>query len=473
MLIAAVVRICLFSGTDYAKRAASQRSHSVVVKKYRGLFYDRSMIPLVDAGAQTLSVGGSIVLNPTERYGSGSLAEHIIGYINSDGEGVSGLEKCFNSTLLTDRELSVNVLSDANGNVIAKPGMSLSDNDDDTALSIKLTLDRHIQKIAESCMDLSGETGAAVVLDVKSSDVLAMVSRPGFNRNDVAKYLTSGGTELVNRCISEYNAGSIFKIITSAAALENSAVSGQYFCPGFVNVEGRDFACHLKKGHGALDFEHAFAMSCNCAFYNIGLDTGALNIVSTARRFGLGEKILCFDGLAEKSGNIPQKDEYGVYESVNFSIGQGEILITPVQAANMAAIIANNGVANCVNIADSIVYSNGAVKRSLRETMERRAVSRQTALEIQKCMRLAVTDGTAALAQSSIVDIAGKTGTAQTGWFENGENLVHGWFCGYFPADNPKYAMAVLVENGKSGALSAVPLFKSIAEEIIKIYPAG
>lgn len=473
VLILAEARIAFLNGGDYAKKAAAQRSHTIEVKKYRGLFFDRNMIPLTDSKTR-LFTSGVATVNPTVRYPYGSVAEHIIGYVNSDGEGVSGLEKCFDSTLTTKNTLKLSVLVGASGAPIDNTGVGVTD-EGGGMQNVRLTLDFHIQKIAEDALDNAGISGAAVVLDVQSSDVLAMASRPGFDRNDISESLATDDARLVNRCISQYNAGSIFKIITSAAALESGAVSPDtpFYCSGAVNIDGRDFACHLKEGHGALGFESAFANSCNCAFYSIGAKIGAEQITSAARAFGLGERILCFDGLEEARGNIPRKDSYGIYEAVNYSIGQGEILITPVQAANVAAIVANNGVANCVNIADAIVDESGAVRRNIRETASRRVMRRDTALEIQRCMTLAVHSGTASGAKSDTVSIAGKTGTAQTGWFENGENLVHGWFCGYFPSDNPKYAMAVLVENGKSGSAAAVPVFKEIAEQIAKIYPMG
>ena len=481
-LICAVLRISVFKNKTYSESVASQRTESIAVKRYRGLFYDRNMLPLVDGTAKIYTVdengdvtesGDGISVRTTERYGKGGLASHLIGYVDSEGCGVSGLEKCFDKILQSDKAFKVNVITTASGKVVEGAGAGFYDDDGKTADSVRLTIDSHIQRIAESCLDNSGYDGAVVVMDVKNFDILAMASRPQYDRNKVSEHVYSQGSELVNRCISAYNAGSIFKIITSAAAIESETADGVYNCSGFSDIEGRQFACHLYSGHGEIDFEKAFLNSCNCAFYQIGIKTGAQKIIDTARSFGLGERLLCFDGLAEMTGNLPQKAEYGIHEAVNYSIGQGEILITPVQAANMACIIANNGIANCVNVADAITDYKGTVKRNLRESGERRVIGFETAQKIQKCMRLAVTEGTASGAESDIVKIAGKTGTAQTGWIENGENMVHGWFCGYFPYDNPKYAMAVLTENGRSGSESAVPLFKEIAEEIIKFYPAG
>ena len=474
-LSAAIFRICVFKNKSYSENVAMQRTESVVLKKHRGMFYDRNMHPLVDNSVKTYAINEnneSINVDFTERYGKNALAAHLIGYTDSEGVGVSGLEKCFDKILKSDEVLKVNVITTATGELIENAGSGVVTGDTKTD-AVKLTIDSHIQRICENCLDKSGFDGAVVVMNIENSDILAMVSRPTYDRNKVFDYLNSNKSELVNRAISSYDAGSIFKIITSVAAIETGFDEELYTCNGFLDIEGRIFNCHNELGHGDVNFEKAFLNSCNCAFYQMGVNIGAEKILETARKFGLGERILCYDALSEMTGNIPEKSAYAVLESVNYSIGQGDILITPVQAANMVSIIAKGGIANCVNVAESIMDYRGTVKRSLREVSERRVVSYETAQKIQKCMRLAVTDGTAKGAESEIVKIAGKTGTAQTGWIKNGENFVHGWFCGYFPYDNPKYAMAVLAENGKSGGESAAPLFKEIAEEIIKFYPVG
>lgn len=470
-LVIVQLRLAVVKNKEYSESVVAQRSEKIEIKKHRGIFYDRNMIPMVENTVESINVdkNGELKLNAVTRYGEKSLASHLIGYIDSDGHGISGLERCFDSVLYTDEKCTASVITDAVGNVVPDKGMSLNNRKADDVHSIKLTLDYHIQSIVERVMEDYAVNGAVVILDVKNSDVLAMASRPHYDRNSVGKYLTSNNAELVNKCISAYNAGSVFKIITAAAALENGTADEAYTCCGSVNIVGREFACHKKDGHGMIDFEDAFANSCNCAFYDMGVKIGAADILGMAERFGFGVRLLCFDALTESDGVLPLSRVYGVHEAVNYSIGQGEILITPIQAANMACIIANDGIANSVNAAQSILDKNGAEIRTLRETHERRVLDRGIARKIQECMRRAVADGTAKGADGGMAEIAGKTGTAQTGWYENGENLVHGWFCGFFPYDNPKYAMAVLVENGKSGSESAVPVFKTAAEEIMEL----
>lgn len=481
VLVAAQARICFFKGDEYSRSVASQRRESLEVKSYRGKFYDRNMIPLVEYSTDTFYMEedgtlakehGAKLPNMTVRYGKDSTASHLIGYVNADGEGVSGLEKVFEPVITAKEALKVNVVKSADGRVLHKMGMSISE-EAETADSVKLTLDSHIQRICEEALGAEAVTGAVVVLDTHSFDVLAMASTPDYDQSNVASYVDTDGSELVNRCVSQYNAGSIFKIVTLSAVLENSKLRYNYFCDGAFETYEHVFGCHKYDGHGYLAPADAFAVSCNCAFYTMGLDVGSQAILNMARQFGLGSGLIELSDFEEMGGNIPAKDFYGYLEAVNYAIGQGEILLTPLQAANMACIIANNGVGVKINIADSVCSEDGVIKQNLRQTGETRAVSYNTAMYLQDAMRKAVADGTGASLADSPARIAGKTGTAETGWIENGKNLVHGWFCGYFPYDNPKYAMAVLVENGGSGALSAAPIFKKISEEIVKIYPMG
>ena len=201
----------------------------------------------------------------------------------------------------------------------------------------------------------------------------------------------------------------------------------------------------------------------------MGLDVGADAILSTAKKFGIGTPVITDgDFLGETPGNVPDVKE--ITDTVNYSIGQGEILITPVQAANMVCIIANGGVAGDVNIISQTSDATGKITLPIPDTQEVR-ISKKTSEYVKNCMISAVKDGTGKLLSQSEAKIAGKTGTAETGWEVGGRTLVHGWFCGFFPYDNPQYAMAVLVEDGGSGAASAAPVFGEIAEEIMKFYP--
>jgi len=481
LLASVQVSICFVNGDSYTASAVAQRTGSVIVKQYRGKIYDRNMIPLVEADTKELMVdengkvggskGASLPAIPV-RYGEDAVAAHVVGYVDSDGMGVCGIEKSFDRLLSPLEESKINVIKSADGRLIPGMGMTMEEGKY-VSDGIILTLDSHIQRICEEALINSSVTGAVVVMDTESCRVLAMASSPSYDRNDITKHLDSDRGELINRCVSSYNAGSIFKIITLCAAVDNLKLRSVYECDGFMDIGEHTFGCHKADGHGELGGTDSLAQSCNCAFYTMGMDLGSNAILNAARSFGIGETLLNLTDFEESTGNVPLCEDDFLNGAVNFAIGQGEILITPLQAANMACIIANGGVRKSVNLVEGIADSRGRLKQSLTKNDEIRVTSIYAAEMLKNAMQKAVSEGTGKSLASNPARIAGKTGTAETGWVKDGRSLVHGWFCGFFPYDSPRYAMAVLAEDGGSGAVSAAPIFGQIAEEIIKIYPIG
>lgn len=469
--------ICVLKSDEYSSMAISQRTDNVPIKSRRGKLLDRNGIPLVENTVDSASVftGFAPVADEpllTVRYGGDTTACHLVGYVDSGGKGVCGLEKTFDELLSANTFDSVNVIKDARGNVIEHMGLSYIPAKGE-GNSVELTIDAHIQKICQEVLEKRKITGAVAVMDVSTFDVLAMAGNPVYNRDDISQYLTSAEGQFVNRSVAAYNAGSIFKIVTLSAAAEEFGYSKHYLCLGKLDFGGHSFACHKAEGHGLQSMTDALKNSCNCSFYHMGIGLGAGKIISKAREFGLGDNVVYCTDFQENPGNLPHKAKYNPADSINYAIGQGEILITPLQAANMTAIIANGGTMLKANIAQRVVDFEGKPLRIMREVGSNRVVSAETADFVKNAMRLAVTEGTAKVLKDNPARIAGKTGTAETGWIKDGKYMVHGWFCGFFPYENPRYAMAVIAENGGSGAESAAPIFGEIAEEIIKIYPIG
>ncbi|MBE7012663.1 MAG: penicillin-binding protein 2 [Ruminococcaceae bacterium] len=435
--------------------AAQQRTADSVSSKNRASITDKNMIPFT---AESTDVGGS-------RYTEPPLASHVIGYIAADGSGASGIEKGLDSEISGGGGYSPSLV-DATGNTI--PNFRAIDSYSKKSTFIKLTLDYHIQKITESVLDEENIKGAAVVMDIDTFDVLAMTSRPDYNRGSISEYIISGDTELLNRAVAPYNAGSIFKIVTAAAALEEGLVKDEYFCAGALKCDGIDFLCHKREGHGPLNFDGAFSASCNCAFYETGIALGSDKICDYAFSFGMGSRLL--DGvITENCGNVPRHLAHSQSEAANLSIGQGEIMITPLQAAKIVCTVANGGISKHVNLVDSIVYADGSKIKNYRKKQEKRVISRETADRICDMMLTATEEGTGSNAMSETVKIAGKTGSAETGWHTEDGYMVQGWFIGFFPYESPKYALAVMSENGRGGNASCAPAFKKIAEKIVAL----
>jgi len=426
-----------------------------------------------------MNIQGVSIVNSLERYDGNSLAKHIMGYLNKvDNKGVAGLEKSYEKTLEGNNESTVGLVKDARDNPVQGLGYRIKNSEETGKLNVKLTLDYHIQKIAENVMEKyyesNGNSGAVVIEDVNSGDIVASVSKPDFDQNEVNNYLNSSGNELFNKATASYNLGSIFKIVDVAQALESGMeIDESYFCKGYELIGNREFKCtsYLSGGHGVVDLTKAFALSCNPYFMELGIRIGYKNILDMAGKFGLGSYTgIKEQGVNESSGNLPLDKKYFTEGDIaNISIGQGDIMATPLQVTNMVATVANGGIKNRVNIVDSVIDSNGNKVKEIRENQGVRIISKETSDKIRFLMEAVISQGT-----GKKVDLeqyggaGGKTASAETGQFKDGENVVQAWFTGYFPKKNPKYAMTVFVENGKMGGQAAAPIFTEIAKGIMK-----
>ncbi|MDP4182588.1 MAG: penicillin-binding protein 2 [Bacillota bacterium] len=423
-----------------------------------------------------LKTKGVSLLNSLQRYGQASVLTHVLGYLNqADQNGASGLEKSYENILKECGEDSLRVVTDANDNILQGIGYRIIKSGDlKKELNLKLTIDYHIQKKVEDIMKKNNLTGAVVVEDVNTGNIAAMASMPDFDQNDVGKYLQSPKNELFNRAVASYNIGSIFKIIDVAEALESGvSLDNNYLCTGVLKLGDREFRCSSFEngGHGYIGFSDAFAKSCNSYFIDLGLKLGYQKLLTMADKFGLGKITgLRSQGVDEASGNLPPiKHYYTDGDIANMSIGQGGIMTTPVQIANLVATVANGGIKNQVNIVDSIIDENGKEVKRIRKDGWERVISKSTSDRIRSLMEEVVTSGTGTKAKpDGILGAGGKTGSAETGLYINGEKVVHAWFAGYFPSSAPKYSVAVFVENGKSGGQAAAPIFKEIAEACSK-----
>lgn len=405
------------------------------------------------------------------RYASDSLACHIIGYLNGEGQGVSGAEKAFN-TLLSEHISSVTVRFAANAKGRALLGGEIIVEGNEIPKSgVVLTIDKNIQQIAEKALDESGaECAAAVVIDIESGAVRACVSRPAFNQYDVADALNAENSPLINRAFLPFSVGSVFKPFVAASAIENGIENFEYCCTGSVTLNGVTFNCHKNEGHGVLDMQGAVANSCNTYFIALANLTGGDSIVETAEKFGFGREIVFADGMKSSAGVLPDAEELDSKAAVaNISFGQGRLLATPVQICSAFAAIARGGIYVQPYLVEGQVQADGSFTRIKNYGEHMQIISASTAQLLQKFLEAVVTDGSGSRAQSQYVTAAGKTATAQTGKSENGEEIYNAWFAGWFPADEPQYAVAILKEDGGEGAVSCAPVFREIAENVAKI----
>ena len=397
------------------------------------------------------------------RYFDGSLANHLIGYLDYEGKGVSGLESVFDDYLKENSaKTTLSVGVNANREIIesSKAEVVVGDAYDER---IVLTIDKSIQAQVEKIADESFKRGAVVVLECGTGEVKAMVSRPDFSPNNVGEAINRNDSALINRALTPYNLGSVYKIVVAAAALEAGLDEFCYECEGSIEIDGKQYSCNNGKQHGEQGLKEALTNSCNTYFIALGQRLGGAAIYNTANRLGLGRKIELCEGFMTSAGNMPSETILSGSndELINHCFGQGKLLASPFAVALYTSCIANGG----EFIKPSLVKSFGDEKCEI--TSAERVLQKETAQRIAECMRSVIDEGTGVNGKPELCDAAGKTGTAQTGRYNaDGSEEIIGWFSGFFPADKPKYVVAVMVENEGYGYETAAPVFKKIADSL-------
>jgi penicillin-binding protein 2 len=359
-----------------------------------------------------------------------------------------------------------------------------------------LTIDLRLQKLAEEL--LGDEAGAIVALDPKTGEVLALASRPAFDPNVLSRELTPKqweefvqheGRPLTNRATQgQYPPGSIFKIAMAAAALETKTVepSTQIRCAGGYQFGRRFYRDWKAGGHGLMNVTQALVHSCDVFFYTAGQRMGIDTIASYAKLFGLGSPT-GIELPSERVGIVPSPDwkekargeQWLPGETISASIGQGYVTVTPIQMASLTATVANNGVPVRPRLVRAVMdRATGRVLELPSVPLSRLSVKPDTLAIIRSALAGVVTEGTATRAKSSLVSIAGKTGTAQIAALRPGPEKDipkklrdHAWFVSYAPVEAPRIAVVILVEHMGHGGSAAAPLAKQMIEAFVKLTP--
>lgn len=412
---------------------------------------------------------GAIVYPAEKRYGANYIAPHVVGYVDGEGTGVYGIERVFDDYLAgASGELSVRFQIDATGAGLSGVEPEITDTTDDSVAGVVLTLDMDVQQLAEKAAEQFMEKGAIIIMGAKSGEILASVSCPDFSPDDVAASLDRADAPFVNRALSAYDAGSVFKLAVAAAALESGVpASHEYVCTGSVTIGENIFNCSNRSGHGRIDMEKAVAHSCNTYFIELASLLGGERILEYARLFGFGESICLAGEYLTAAGCLPSSSELQKPAALaNISFGQGTLLTTPLHIAAMTAAIADDGVYHDPSVYLRLVDRDLAAVREGDPGSSRRIISQSTARQLRGFMRAASLYGTAVSGSGDFVACAAKTGTAQTGIKTNGREVVQAWMTGFFPYEEPEYIVTVLVEDGVSGGSSAAPVFKYLADRL-------
>lgn len=416
-------------------------------------------------------------------YPNGSLAAHLIGYVGKDrGEveagdekfnfflpemrGRAGVEGYYDSFLRgVPGEKRVRV--DARGFAIEERTVV----DAKRGPDLHLTIDARVQRAVET--QLKGVRGGSAVIDPRNGEILALASSPTFDLNDFVPTLTQATYDalakdplkpLLNRASGGlYTPGSIFKPITALAALRLGVpASHEYSCDGVFELGALHLRCARRWGHGTLDMRHAICESCNPYFCDLGMEVGTNQLLSVAREFGLGSPT-GVDLGADVAGVVPDgewkmrtyREKWYPGDLAQMSIGQGMLLVSPLQMARAVGAIATG------------YLVTPHVKSDLHVMRTPIAFSAEQLQVVRDGMRMVVdTGGGMSAAEGLSVSVAGKTGTAEIGRGET--RRKNAWFVAYAPIENPTVAIAMVIENGSSGGGTTAPKVGAILREIFK-----
>jgi len=449
-----------------------------------------------------------VEVSKIREYPYGKLGANFLGYVGKttrddlkeykdltgfDLIGKSGLEKSYQNYLKGSPGYNQKV-TDAFGREIRSSvyetdiNLKESDPGSDLILTIDLDLQLEVEKI------LSEYTAAVVVMNVSSGEILSMVSSPSFDPSIFVKGVDSENWKkltsdksypLMNRVTRGlYPPGSVYKIVTAAAALEEKVIdhNSRFYCPGHFKLGGKTFRCWKSSGHGWVDIHRAIVESCDVFFYEVSQKVGIDKIHKYSRLMGYGD--LTGLDIAEKSGISPDKSwkkkrlnkPWYKGDTVNVSIGQGFLSVTPLQVAVMTSAIANGGYKVKPHFVKDVISSKGEQLYKYKENKKSIEVEDKYISIIRQAMIGVVNqdNGTAKGARLQNIEVAGKTGTAQVVALDsiklkNKKYDHHAWFTSFAPANSPEIAVTVLVEHGGKGGAVASPIAKRVLESYFKL----
>jgi penicillin-binding protein 2 len=401
-----------------------------------------------------------------------SLYTHV-GYGPGDRVGKSGVERAYEIALSGHRGRR-DFLINAAGQYMSDRSVEYPTRGED----LTLTIDMRLQEAAYHAYLDNGKMGGAVFMDPRTGEVLAVVTNPSFSQAPGPDRLTPMNWAglvlhedhpLVNRAISSHlPLGSVFKLVVATAALEEGVATPHsiFHCPGFYSIPGRQsYPPKCYTSHGSIGFTHGIGASCDVVFYILGQKLGVTNINKYAKMMGLGNKT-GIDLPGESVGLIPDeawKKQFGggrdwnAGDTINLSIGQGDVQITPVQVARMVSIFASGGVLQTPHVARRGDWPG-----------QKLPLAPETINAVRAGMRDAVLNGTCRRISDFPMPVAAKTGTAQTGTRKN-PKPDHAWFAGFAPFDDPVIAWAVYVEHGGFGASAALPVARQVLDKAYEL----
>ncbi|AYE34131.1 peptidoglycan D,D-transpeptidase FtsI family protein [Clostridium septicum] len=469
-LISYMAYFQLFKGPDIAEDPKNVRLWAKRNEVLRGTIYDRQGNPLTKSERQD-------TLTQKREYLQGDLYVHALGYVD-ERYGLTGLEEEFDSELSTYNTFTTgfrNLFKDFD----LKKAFSERDKEEDKKVGNGLvtTLDYNIQKVAYDA--LGDMKGSVVALNPKTGEILAMVSKPTYdpaNLEQVINDANSGANtdnKLINRAVNGvYPPGSVFKTITLSSAIENNpSVTGRIFndTGKITFADGSTLNNYMYQAHGNIDLRTAYRVSSNVVFGTLAMELGNDKLKATAEKFGFNSRIPA-EGVSISVSEFPTLESYEEGNIAQSGIGQGSVVVTPMQMAIMAATVANDGVLMQPKLVNKIVDKDGNLIREIsNKVLKDNVISKDTAETVKSYMGYLVSNNIYRWPAFDGTNAGAKTGTADYKLPDGTDAVPHGWFITAAPLDDPKIAVAVIVENGENGAGTAA----EIASKVVRMAVLG
>ena len=417
-------------------------------------------------------------------YPYNELASKVLGFTGSDNQGIIGLESKYDK-YLQGQSGTILTFTDARGREMAD--LEESRIEPVPGDTLQISMDYNIQAFCtqmaqKAYLQKEADRVSILAMNPQNGELLAMVNYPEFNPNEpftlIEQYAQYAGTEEENNylnemwrnpCVSDtYEPGSTFKIITSAAALEENAVSlnDSFYCPGYILVEDRRIRCHKTTGHGSESFEEGIENSCNPVFIDVGLRLGAETFYHYFEKFGLLDKTN-IDLPGEATTIMHKVEKMGPVELATVSFGQS-FQITPIQLATTVSSLINGGNRVTPHFGMSVIDSKTGEKKEFTYECLEGICSEETSETMRYLLEQVVSDGSGNKAYVEGFEIGGKTATSQT--LPRSQNKYISSFLGFAPADNPQVLVLVIINNPKGiyyGGTIAAPIAQEIFENIL------
>lgn len=451
VLVGYLTYIQVFKSKEIVQNTYNRRQYQADENTVRGKILDRNGI--------VLAYNEEKDNEQQRKYPYSSLYSHVIGY-NSKVYGKSLLEASYNSYLLgLDEYTKVFGLFKSN------------QQDKKEGNNLLLTIDHELQKLGHEL--LGNRNGAVVAMNPKTGEILALVSKPDFDVNEEAlsknwkKMVESLDAPFLPRATQGlYTPGSTFKLVTAAAIIENGMDDQTFNDKGVITIDGKEISNSGGNAYGEIDLKKAMAVSSNVMFAQFGVKLGQGKLEDIAKRVGFGADI-SFDIPVNKS--LFQYDKMDQNDMAAVAIGQGKLLVSPLHMAMIVSGIANNGVIMKPYLVSSVLTPADKEIKSFKKEEFKKIMESDVAAEINKMMQEVVNSGTGKKAAISGIKVAGKTGTAENEMTHQKKDKEHAWFVGFAPAENPRIAIAVILEySGSSGGSIAAPIAQKIMEKYLK-----